>query len=119
MGRLAVLEFLAQDRQERRRAEEKLRFALIAAEEANHRYHLVADHGRTIIWEMDAECLYTYVSHVSEAVVGYLPEELIHKKRFYDLHADEGREALRTAVFDLLARKQPFLNFEKAVRATG
>ncbi len=89
----------AQVRRERRRAEEKLRLALIAAEEANHRYHLVADHGRTIIWEMDAEGLYTYVSHVSEAVIGYLPEELIHKKHFYDLHVEEGREAFRSAMF--------------------
>ena len=90
----------AQVRQERRQAEEKLRLALIAAEEANHRYHLVADQGRTIIWEMDAEGLYTYVSHVSEAVFGYLPEELIGKKHFYDLHAEEGREAFRSAVFE-------------------
>ena len=47
----------AQVRQERRQAEESLRLALIAAEEANHRYHVVAEHGRTIIWEVDAEGL--------------------------------------------------------------
>ena len=107
----------AQVRQERKQAEEKLRLALLAAEEANHRYHLVADHGRTIVWEMDAEGLYTYVSHVSEAVVGYLPEELTGKKHFYDLHAEEGRETFRSAFFDVMARKRPFLNFEKALRA--
>ncbi len=107
----------AQVRHERRQAEEKLRLALIAAEEANHRYHLVADHGRTIIWEIDTEGLYTYVGHVSEAVIGFLPEELAGKKHFYDLHAEEGREAFRSAMFELLARKQAFRNFEKAVRA--
>src|SRR4029077_4458249 len=73
--------------------------------------------GRTIVWEMDAEGLYTYVSHVSEAVVGYLPEELTGKKHFYDLHAEEGRETFRSAFFDVMARKRPFLNFEKALRA--
>ncbi len=107
----------AQVRQERKQAEEKLRLALLAAEEANHRYHLVADHGRTIVWEMDAEGLYTYVSHVSEAVVGYLPEELTGKKHFYDLHAEEGRETFRSAFFDVMARKRPFLNFEKTLCA--
>jgi PAS domain S-box-containing protein len=106
----------AQVRQERRRAEESLRLALIAAEEANHRYHIVAEHGRTIIWELDAEGYYRYVSHMSEAVVGYLPEELTGKKRFYDLQVDDGRQVFRSA-FDVLARKRPFLNFEKAVRA--
>ena len=36
-------------RQERRQAEESLRLALLAAEEANHRFHLIADQSRTII----------------------------------------------------------------------
>jgi PAS domain S-box-containing protein len=107
----------AQVRQERRRAEESLRLALIATKEANHRYHLVADHGRTIIWEMDAEGLYTYVSHVSEAVVGYRPEELIGKKHFYDIHSDEEADAFRPAMLELFSRERPFLNLEKPVRA--
>ena len=103
-------------RQERRQAEESLRLALIAAEEANHRYHLVADQSRTIIWEVNAEGMYTYVSHVSEAVFGYPPEELIGKKHFCDLHPDEGREAFAVAALELLARREPFLDFENEVR---
>jgi PAS domain S-box-containing protein len=103
-------------RQERRRAEASLKFALIAAEEANHRYHLVADQSRTIIWEVDAGGLYTYVSHVSEAVFGYAPEELIAKKHFCDLHPDEGRQEFASAALELLERREPFLDFENAVR---
>jgi len=103
-------------RQERRRAEASLKFALIAAEEANHRYHLVADQSRTIIWEVDAGGLYTYVSHVSEAVFGYAPEELIAKMHFCDLHPDGGRQEFASAALELLERREPFLDFENAVR---
>ena len=103
-------------RQERRQAEESLRLALIAAEEANHRYHLVADQSRTIIWEVNAKGMYTYVSHVSEAVFGYQPVELIGKKHFCDLHPDEGREEFTTAALEFLERPGPFLDFENAVR---
>jgi len=45
-------------------------------EDANHRYALLAEQSRTIVWEVDAEGLYTYVSPASEVVWGYLPEEL-------------------------------------------
>ena len=103
-------------RQQRRNAEESLRLALIAAEEANHRYHLVADQSRTIIWEVDARGIYAYVSHVSEAVFGYRPEELIDKKHFGDLHPDEGRETFRAATLELLARREPFLDLEHEAR---
>ena len=103
-------------RQERRQAEESLRLALLAAEEANHRYHLIADQSRTIIWEVDVEGLYTYVSHISEAVFGYPPTELIGKRHFCDLHPDEGREAFRVATRQLLARREPFVDFENEVR---
>ena len=103
-------------RQQRRNAEESLRLALIAAEEANHRYHLVADQSGTIIWEVDAKGMYTYVSHVSEVVFGYSPEELIGKKHFGDLHPDEGLEAFRAVALELLARKESFRDFENAAR---
>ena len=88
-------------RAQRRQAEESLRLALIAAEEANHRYHLVADQSRTIVWELDAAGWYTYVSHISEGVFGYQPTELIGKKHFCDLHPEDGREAFRIAALEL------------------
>jgi PAS domain S-box-containing protein len=103
-------------RQERRQAEESLKLALIAAEEANQRYHLVADQSRTIIWEVNAEGLYTYVSHVSEAVLGYPPAEIMDTKHFWDLRRDEGREEFGVRARELLARGEPFLDFENEVR---
>ena len=103
-------------RQERRQAEESLRLALIAAEEANHRYHLVADQSRTIIWEVDAA---GYV-YVCQPRVGsglrLSPEELIAKKHFCDLHPDEGREDFKSRGARAPGAAAPFLDFENAVR---
>jgi len=86
-------------------------------EEANLRYHLLAEQGRTIIWEMDVDGLYTYVSPVSETVWGYRPEELAGKKRYYDIAPEEGREAFRAAAAEVFARKGQFHGLEKQVRA--
>ena len=53
---------------------------------------------------------------MSEAVFGYPPAELTGKKHFCDLHPDEGREAFEAAAMGLLVRREPFLDFENAVR---
>ncbi len=39
-----------------------------------------------MVWEVDAEGLYTYVSNASEAILGYHPDELVGKMHYYDLH---------------------------------
>ncbi|MEI7635050.1 MAG: PAS domain S-box protein [bacterium] len=94
---------------ERKRTEAALR-------ENEERLNQIAEESRTVIWEVDAAGLYTYVSHVSEAVLGYRPEELIRKKHFYDLHPDAGREDIKVAAFDIFTRKAPFHHFENAMR---
>lgn len=83
-----------------------------ALKESNDRYNQLAEQGRTIIWEIDREGLYTYISPVVEKVLGYKPEELIGQVRFYDLHPDRGREAFKTAAFKVFNSKEPFDNVE-------
>jgi len=85
-------------------------------EEANHRYHSLAEQSRTIIWEVNADGLYTYVSQVSETVWGYQPEELVGKIHFYDIHSDEGREKFKAAAFENMARQGSFRDLENPVR---
>ena len=92
---------------ERKRTEEMLR-------ESEARYAQLAEQSSTIAWEVDTQGLYTYVSKVSEAVLGYRPDELMRRKHFYDLHPESGREAFKASVF---ARKEPFNNFVNAMQA--
>ena len=64
-------------------------------ESANALFHRLAEQTRTVHWEVDAEGLYTHVSDISEAVIGYRPEDLIGKKHFYDLHRRRGAKRSR------------------------
>jgi PAS domain S-box-containing protein/putative nucleotidyltransferase with HDIG domain len=101
---------IARDITERKRAEEALRAS-------KQRLDQLAEQSRAVAWEVDAEGLYTYVSHVVEQVFGYQPDELVGKRHFYDLHPEDGRAAFKAAAFEVFARKEPFVGLENVVSA--
>lgn len=70
----------------------------------------------TVVWQVDAQGLYTYVSHAAGDVWGYRPEELVGRMHFYDLHPADGREAFKAAALAAFAQKNPFKDLEKAVQ---
>jgi PAS domain S-box-containing protein/putative nucleotidyltransferase with HDIG domain len=61
--------------------------------------------------------VYTYVSPVSSAVLGFRPDELVDRKHFYDLLHDGKQDVKKTAVFECFVRKEPFHDLESAVQA--
>jgi PAS domain S-box-containing protein len=81
------------------------------------RFDQLAEQSGTIVWEVDARGLYTFVSHVSEAVWGYRPDELMGRRHFYDLHPESGSDSFKTAAFSIFERKEPFWNLENTVQA--
>ncbi|EKD38023.1 MAG: diguanylate cyclase/phosphodiesterase with pas/pac sensor(s), partial [uncultured bacterium] len=87
-----------------------------SAESANALFNQLAEQSRTVHWEVNAEGVYTFVSPVSHALLGFRPAELVDKKHFYDLLYDDERDAKKTAVFDFFVRKEPFLNLESIVQ---
>jgi len=82
-----------------------------ALHESEERFQQVAEHVGDFIWEVDANGLYRYTSPSIEKILGYRPDELIGKMRFYDLFAPEIREELKTAAFKKFAEKQSFRAF--------
>ena len=96
------------------RSRRTLRARQAELQESESRFVQLAEHSRTIVWETDAQGLYTYVSPAAEPVLGYRPDELVGIKHFYDLHPDEGREAFRQAALRTFARQEPFENLENA-----
>ncbi len=83
-----------------------------ALRESEERFRQVAENARELIWETDAQGLYTYASPVVEEMLGYRPEELVGEKHFYDLFLPEEREKQKQAALAAFARKEPFRDFE-------
>ncbi len=99
------------------RAEAQLAGAFATVRAGEARFVQLAKQSDIIAWEVDAQGLYTYVSDVSETVLGYRPDALVGRVHFYDLHPEEGREAFRTAAFAVFARLEPFRDLVNPVQA--
>jgi PAS domain S-box-containing protein len=66
----------------------------------------------TMIWEVDGQGLYTYVNHVSKAVFGYSPEEMIGQMHFYDVFPESEQEAIKQLVAPVFENKAQIHNLE-------
>jgi len=86
--------------------------AAAALRASNARFDQLAEQSRTIVWEVDAHGLHTYVSHVAEQVLGFRPEEIVGHKHFHDLHPEEGREAFTAAARAVFERRGILQNLE-------
>ena len=85
--------------------------------ESEERFAQLAEQSGTVAWEVDTDGLYTYVSRVSETVLGYRPDELIGRMHFYDLHPQCGREEFKAAVWEAFEQKAPFRNLVNPAQA--
>lgn len=82
--------------------------------DSEERFMRLAEHSRTITWEVDVEGLITYISPTVRLILGYDPDELIGKKHFYDLHPEEGREDFIKAAFEVFSQQGTFNDLENA-----
>ncbi len=98
------------------RKNRELSLAQNTAESANALFNQLAEQSRTVHWEVNAEGVYTHVSPVSSAVLGYRPDELVDRKHFYDLLCDGEQDVKKTAVFECFVRKEPFHDLESAIQ---
>jgi PAS domain S-box-containing protein len=85
--------------------------------ESRERFALIAKQSREIIWEVDQEGVYTYISRACSTLLGYSSDEVVGKLHFYDLHPAEGREEFRRKAFEVFERKMPFTDFHNLVVA--
>ncbi|MBE0659364.1 MAG: PAS domain S-box protein [Bryobacteraceae bacterium] len=75
---------------------------------SERRFEALAWQTGTVIWEVDAQGLFTFVSEVSEAIWGYRPDEIVGRMHYYDLYPEEGREEFKAAVLAVSERKESF-----------
>ncbi|MEI7502824.1 MAG: PAS domain S-box protein [Paludibacter sp.] len=95
---------------ERKKAEEELKYS-------NERLEQLALQSKTFAWEVNLEGMFTYVSPIIEAVLGYLPSDLVNIKYFYDIFVSDGKDVITKNVFRIIEEKNSFNNFEHKVLA--
>jgi two-component system, LuxR family, sensor kinase FixL len=96
--------YLQEEIVERQKAENAMR-------KSEERFKQVTESAGDWIWEVNAEGLYTYSSHVVEKVLGYKPEEIVGKKYFYDLFTPQVKEEFKKAAFETFNKKKRFSGF--------
>ena len=105
-ARIGLLERLAESIAKAQR-ERLIRAALRESEE---RFSQIALQSREMIWEMDRNGLITYVSPISEAILGYAPSELVGKKYFHELYAEEDAGTFKRTILDIVSQGATFHN---------
>jgi PAS domain S-box-containing protein len=76
--------------------------------DSEERFRKVADSAYEWIWEIDKDGLYTFCSSTVEVILGYKPEELVGKLRYFDLFTPDVKEELTNAVIQIFRKKEAF-----------
>jgi PAS domain S-box-containing protein len=94
----------------RREMEEraKTQMALAVSEE---RFRSLVENTRDLIWELDEQGLYTYISPSVRQLLGYEPEEMLGKTCFEFMAPGEA-ERVRADFYDLMAGALPIVALE-------
>jgi len=82
-----------------------------ALSDTSTRLQQLAEYTRTYIWECDQDGLYTYLSNNVKDLIGYEPEELIGKIRYYDLFHEAVREKLKKEINEILATSKTLVDY--------
>jgi PAS domain S-box-containing protein len=96
--------WVAEDVTEKRLAED-------AAGETRERYQNLVEKIHDLVWEINADTYFTYLSPRSHDLLGYFPEELLGKTPF-DLMPDSEAKRVRAAIAPVLARRRSFEHVE-------
>jgi PAS domain S-box-containing protein len=95
---------IAKDVTERKRAEETLR-------RSEQRFRNLVETTSDWVWEVDENCVYTYVSPRIHDLLGYQPEEVLGKTPFDLMPPDESERV--ASIFDpIMTQHAPFRDLE-------
>lgn len=90
----------------------KLQEKLIISE---NRFSEIAEHSRSVIWELDLNGRYVYLNSVVESVFGYKPEELLGRDS-YEMHPADLKEQYKGLAETLLKEHKGIINFENPIQ---
>ncbi|MBN1191119.1 MAG: PAS domain S-box protein [Dehalococcoidales bacterium] len=94
----------AEMRRQHKQSEEKLRIS-------EERFRQVAETAGEMIWEVDKQMLYRYVSPIVEVLTGYSNEEMVGRKYLFDLVPPEDRSDYTSRMREYFLNKQTITDF--------
>ncbi len=80
-------------------------------EESEERFNQIATQSRIVVWEVDPEGTFRFLSDASATVYGYHPYELCKRKQLYDLRPKKLRDEYKNKVLNLFERREIFNEF--------
>lgn len=84
-------------------------------EERDERTREITNYAKMVIWEVDKNGLYTYVSENCIDIWGYDASELIGKFYYYELHPSESREEFKKATLQVMTSHQNFSDLHNEI----
>lgn len=93
-----------------KKAESKLK-------KSEDRFSQIIKNSKDLIWEVDENGLYTYVSDTIDRILFYKPEEIIGKKHFYDFFEHNTKNQLKKIALEAFEQKKSFYDFENLCTA--
>lgn len=103
-GRVLYYDGTIEDISDRKLAEKALQYS-------EERFRQIAEQSREVVWEVDKNGMFTYVSPLAVSVLNYSPDDLVGKKYFYDLHPEEEREDFRKVAMNVFQNKESFQDY--------
>jgi len=81
-------------------------------EESEQRFKDIAVSTSDMVWEFNAETIYTYCSENVRTTLGYSPAEL-EGTSFIKLIPEDRRESIAKALFERMNKREPLVDFEQ------
>ncbi len=82
-----------------------------ACKEAEERFRGLVESTSDMIWQVDQNGVYTYVSPKIKDILGYEPDEVVGKTPF-DLVLEDETEKITNAFIEIANKKEPFFGLE-------
>lgn len=95
---------LARDVTERKKLELELSVS-------NNRFRQVIEESQSVVWECDTQGLITYISPLSNIMLGYTPEEIVKLKHVYDFAAADQIESFKEVCLTAFKQQKQYKDF--------
>ena len=78
---------------------------------SEERFSQVVAQSNEVVWEINADGLYLFLSPIAEDIYGYSPEEMIGKMHFYDLLPEVQSEQIKKRALEFFQKTDNLTNF--------